>query len=124
MEKQHKITAYLKPSCGWSGGIRAVFDKYGLAYEDKDIINNPQNYREMVQKTGQPNQPCVEMGDTMLADVSGEELEAWLVENGFEVTGPEPTVPTDRSCTDEEHEEMARVAQSQPVEISFRTLKQ
>ena len=123
MAEQPKITAYLKPSCGWSRGIRAVFDKYGLDYEDKDIINNSQNYQEMVQKTGQPNQPCVEMGDTMLADVSGEELEAWLVENGFEVAGPEPTVPTDSSCTDEEHEEMARVAQSQPVDISFRAQK-
>ena len=31
------IVAYLKPSCGWSRGIRAVLAKYGLEYEDKDI---------------------------------------------------------------------------------------
>ena len=119
MSEKPKVTAYLKPTCGWSGGIRAVLDKYGLEFEDKDIINIPENYQEMVQKTGQPYQPCVEVGDTMLADVSGEELESWLVENGFQPGGPEPTVPTDRSCTDEEHEEMARAA-GQPVEISFR----
>ena len=108
------VTAYLKPSCGWSGGVRAVLDKYGLAFEDKDIINVAANYEEMVQKSGQPLQPCVEIGDTMLADVSGDELEAYLVENGYNVAGPEADVPTDRSCTDEEHEEMAR-AQSQQV---------
>ena len=118
-QEQLKITAYLKPSCGWSRGIRAVLDKYGLKYEDKDIINYPENYQEMVQKTGQPNQPCVEVGETMLADISGDELEAWFVENGFQAGGPAPDVPTDSACTDEEHEEMARV-QSQPVEISFR----
>ena len=120
MADQPKVTAYLKPTCGWSRGVRAVLEKYGLEYEDKDIINVPANYQEMVQKTGQPYQPCVEVGDNMLADVSGDELEAWLVENGFQPGGPEPSVPTDSSCTDEEHEAMARAQASQPVDISFR----
>lgn len=78
-----KIVAYLKPSCGWSGGVRAVFSKYGLAYEDKDIINNPANYQEMVMKSGQPLQPCVEIDGQMLADVSGDEVEAFLLNNGI-----------------------------------------
>ena len=77
-----KITAYLKPSCGWSGGVRAVFAKYGLSYEDKDIINNPANYQEMVMKSGQPLQPCVEIDGHMLADVSGDEVEAYLLRAG------------------------------------------
>ena len=49
-----KVIAYLKPVCGWSGGVRAVLAKYGLEYEDRDVINNPNNYREMVMKSGQP----------------------------------------------------------------------
>ena len=49
---QPTIVAYLKPVCGWSNGVRAVFQKYGLSYEDKDIINNPVNYQEMVMKSG------------------------------------------------------------------------
>lgn len=80
---QPKIVAYLKPVCGWSNGVRAVFTKYGLAYEDKDIINNPANYQEMVMKSGQPMQPCVEVDGTMLADVSGEEVEAYLLREGL-----------------------------------------
>lgn len=78
-----KIVAYMKPVCGWSNGVRAVFSKYGLAYEDKDIINNPANYQEMVMKSGQPLQPCVEVNGTMLADVSGEEVEAYLLQQGL-----------------------------------------
>ena len=35
----------------------------------------------MVQKSGQPLSPCVEINGQMLADVSGEEVEAWMVEN-------------------------------------------
>lgn len=76
-----QIIAWLKPVCGWSNGVRAVFDKYGLEYQDRDIINNPDIYAEMVQKSGQPLSPCVEVDGQMLADVSGEEVEAWLVDN-------------------------------------------
>ena len=106
-----KVTAYLKPSCGWSRGVRAVLAKYGLEYEDRDIINNPENYREMVMKSGQPLQPCVEIDGQMLVDVSGEDLESWLVQNGYHVSGPAPSVPTDRACTDEEHVAMASAQQ-------------
>lgn len=76
-----KIIAWLKPVCGWSNGIRAVFTRHGLEYEDRDIINNPTHYAEMVQKSGQPLSPCVEINGQMLADVSGEEVEAWMVRN-------------------------------------------
>ncbi|MFN3430788.1 MAG: glutaredoxin family protein [Candidatus Sericytochromatia bacterium] len=77
------ITAYLKPVCGWSNGVRAVFAKYSLEYEDRDIINNPTNYQEMVMKSGQPLSPCVVVDGEMLADVSGEEVEAWLLQKGL-----------------------------------------
>ena len=77
-----KIIAYLKPTCGWSMGVRAIMKKYNLSYEDRDIINQPEQYAEMVEKSGQALSPCVEVDGVMLADVSGEEVEAWMVENG------------------------------------------
>ena len=76
------IVAYLKPVCGWSNSVRETFAKYGLQYEDKDIINNPEIYAEMVQKSGQPLSPCVESNGQMLADVDGSEVETWMLENG------------------------------------------
>ena len=75
------IVAYLKPVCGWSNSVRETLGKYNLQYEDKDIINNPDIYAEMVQKSGQPLSPCVVVNGEMLADVSGEEVEAWLLQN-------------------------------------------
>src|SRR5687767_15601064 len=69
------IKAYLKPQCGWSNGVRAILRKHNLPFEDIDIINNRANYAEMVQKSGQPLSPCVEIDGVMLADVSGEEVE-------------------------------------------------
>ena len=81
--KQPEIVAYLKPVCGWSNGVRAVLAKYGLEYVDKDIINDRSNYSEMVRKSGQPLSPCVEIDGEMLADVSGPEVEQYLIEKGL-----------------------------------------
>ena len=73
-----KITAYLKPVCGWSGGVRDVFARYGLEYEEK-LIDDPNIYAEMVTKSGQPLSPCVEIDGEMLADVGEEEVEDYLL---------------------------------------------
>ncbi|MBM3215524.1 glutaredoxin [Candidatus Poribacteria bacterium] len=106
---QPKIVAWMKPSCGWSNGVRAVLAKYGLSYEDRDIINNPQNFFDMVRRTGQRLQPCVLVGEEMLADVSGEELEEWLLDSGtVEPIESDVDVPIDQGCADHaDHSEPA-----------------
>jgi glutaredoxin len=97
-----KVIAYLKPTCGWSQGVRAVLRKYELPFEDRDIINDPVQRQEMIEKTGQMLSPCVEINGQMLADVSGEEVEAWLLAKGV-VTPNEkmPEAPTDQPCAHE-----------------------
>ena len=110
MEKP-QITAWVKTQCGWSNGIRAVLKKYDLPYEEKDIIKNPAFRWEMEQKTGQPLSPCVEVNGTMLPDISGEELEQWMLREGLVGDTDKSTdVPLDRSCSDAEHEAMRQGA--------------
>jgi monothiol glutaredoxin len=97
--KQPKIIAYMKPSCGWSNGVRAVLKKYNLAYEDRDIINNAEYYQEMVTKSGQPLQPTLDIDGKIVADVSGEEVEAWLIQNGYITPSDAPAdAPTNAAC--------------------------
>ena len=98
-----KIVAYLKPSCGWSQGVRAIMRKYDLPYEDRDIINDPAQRQEMIEKSGQMLRPCVEVNGKMLADVSGEEVEAFLLANNL-VTANEkaPDAPTNAPCATHE----------------------
>lgn len=94
-----KIIAYLKPHCGWSMGVRAMMKKYNLKYEDRDIINEQVQFQEMVEKSGQTLSPCVEINGEMLIDVSGDEVENYLVENNFVKKKEDPTeVPTDSAC--------------------------
>lgn len=104
---QPKIIAYLKPWCGWSKGVRAIMEKYNLEFEDRDIINDPAQRMEMIQKSGQELSPCVEIDGHMLPDVSGEEVEVYMVEKGIVGASDTPVdVPINSACTDEEHAAM------------------
>ena len=96
-----KVIAYLKPTCGWSQGVRAVLNKYDLPFEDRDIINDPAQRQEMVQRSGQPLSPCVDINGHMLWDVSGSEVEAYLLAQGLVQPTDRPlAVPIDQPCAD------------------------
>jgi monothiol glutaredoxin len=107
------IIAYLKPSCGWSQGVRAVLRKYELPFEDRDIINDPVQRQEMIEKTGQMLSPCVEVNGKMLADVSGEEVEAYLMASAL-ISHDEraPEAPINQPCAHE--------APAAPASIRFK----
>ena len=103
MEKP-KIIVYLKPTCGWSQGVRAVLRKYDLPFEDRDIINDPVQRQEMMEKSGQPLSPCVEINGQMLADISGDEVEAWMLSNKIVTPNDRvPDAPTNQACSKHTH---------------------
>jgi glutaredoxin len=107
------IIAYLKPTCGWSNGVRAVLRKYELPFEDRDIINDPVQRQEMVEKSGQNLSPCVEIDGHLLADVSGEEVETYLLAKGKVAPNDRlPEAPTSQGCVHEE---------PQAVPVEFRS---
>lgn len=94
-----EITAYLKTTCSWSNGIRAILAKYQLPHTTKDIIKHPEFRAEMEQLSRQTMSPCVMVNGHMLADISGPELENWLVANDFieHSTAPAPA-PVGGGC--------------------------
>ena len=98
------IIAYLKPTCGWSNGVRAILRKYDLPFEDRNIVNDPAQREEMIVKSGQLFSPCVEINGQMLADVSGDEVEEWLLANGIvQPNGRVAEAPTNESCSRHTH---------------------
>ena len=47
-------------------------------------------------------QPCVEINGNMLADVSGDEVEAWMLANNVvSANDAEADAPTDQPCAHE-----------------------
>ena len=97
-----KVIAYLKTTCGWSQGVRAVLRKYDLPFEDRNVIKDPANRQEMIEKSGQTMTPCVEVEGKMLADISGEELETYLLQNNLvEPNDRVPDMATNQPCPKE-----------------------
>ena len=105
-----EITAYLKTQCGWSAGVRAVLAKYNLRYTEKDIIQNPAFRWEMETKSGQPLSPCVEINGEMLPDISGEEVESYLISHQLiQPSSADAGVPLNAPCATEQHESPVRM---------------
>ncbi|MEO6034625.1 MAG: glutaredoxin, partial [Verrucomicrobiota bacterium] len=91
-----------KPSCGWSQGVRAIMKKYDLPFEDRDIINDHVQRQEMIEKSGQMLSPCVEINGQMLPDISGEEVESYLLSNKLVGTNDrQPDAPINQPCAHE-----------------------
>ena len=86
--------------------------KYDLPFEDRDIINDPMQRQEMIEKSGQMLSPCVEVNGHMLPDISGEEVEAYLLANRLVVpNNRQADSPTNQPCANE-------MPQSEP--LNFR----
>ena len=63
----------------------------------------------MIEKSGQPLSPCVEINGQVLADVSGEEVETWMITNKIVMPNDRvPEAPINRSC--EPHRAMFETA--------------
>ena len=78
-----RIVAYLNPLCPWTRGVVRFLQQHDLAFDFRDIIRDPEAYREMVARSGQHASPCVEINGHMLADVGGEEVASWMQDNGY-----------------------------------------
>ena len=78
-----KIIAYLNPTCPWTHGVVNLLKANEWPFEYRDITRDPTQYEEMVQKSGQYSSPCVEVDGHMLADVGGDEVEAWMRQQGY-----------------------------------------
>ncbi len=88
--------------------------KYNLAFEDRDIINDPLQRQEMIEKSGQMLSPCVEINGKMLADISGEEVEAWMLANNIVTPNDKtPDAPINQPCAHE-------MPQSAPLNFAIR----
>ena len=79
--------------------------KYNLPYTEKDIIQNPAFRWEMETKSGQPLSPCIEINGKILPDVSGEEVEKYLIDNQLvQASAAQTDVPLNAPCPNEVHE--------------------
>ena len=73
-----------------------------MPFEDRDIINDPVQRQEMIEKSGQMLSPCVEVNGHMLPDISGDEVEAYLLAKGMVgASDRQASAPTNQPCAHE-----------------------
>lgn len=77
--------------------------KYDLPFEDRDITSDPVQRQEMIDKTSQRMSPCVEIDGHMLADVSGEEVETFLLAKGLVAANDRPVDAPINACCGREN---------------------
>jgi monothiol glutaredoxin len=64
----------------------------------------------MEQLSGQPLSPCVIINGIVLADISGEEVESYMLANGVVGDASKSTsVPLNAPCSDAEHAAMVNI---------------
>ena len=60
-----------------------MLGKYELAFEEGDVARGASSRSEMVRRSGQAFSPCVEVDGHMLSDVTGDEVEVYLLTAGL-----------------------------------------
>lgn len=77
------ITLFTKEGCPWCDGAREYLQSTGLAFEEKEVLANPEHMKEMHEKSNQTKAPVLEVDGEILADTDAEAIEKFLKEKGL-----------------------------------------
>ena len=96
------ITIYSTPTCHFCHMAKDFLTEHNVAFTDYNVQTDLEKRQEMIEKSGQMLSPCVDVNGHMLADVSGEEVEAYLLANKLVGTTDRPAdAPTNQPCAHE-----------------------
>ena len=96
------VSIYTTETCGYCKMAKEFFLKNNVEFQEFDVGHDLEKRQEMIEKSGQILSPYVEINGRMLADISGEEVEAYLLANNL--AGPNdraPEAPINAPCAHE-----------------------
>lgn len=77
------IIVYTKTGCPWCIGATTFMHDHDIAFEERDVIQNPEYMQEMIDKSDQTKAPTFDIDGEILPDYSAEELETYLKGKGL-----------------------------------------
>ncbi|MEX0931804.1 MAG: glutaredoxin family protein [Candidatus Paceibacterota bacterium] len=77
------ITIYVKTGCPWCKGALDFLQKNGMEYTEKNVTDNPEYMKEMVEISKQEKAPTLVIDGEVLADYSADELDEYLKGKGL-----------------------------------------
>lgn len=78
--RNHDVTVYTAPWCGWCRKTMAFLDERGVVYENKDIESDPAYEDELREKTGKTAIPFVEIDDAEIHGFNPVEMTRLLID--------------------------------------------
>ncbi len=60
-DKQHKVTMYTTPTCGFCHMAKDYFNSNGVKFEQKDVTEDMDAQKEMIQKSQQMGVPVIDI---------------------------------------------------------------
>lgn len=72
------ITVYTTPTCPWCSKAKTYLKDKGLSFTEKDVSDDYQAAREMIDLTGQRSVPVIRKGGQYVVGFDPERLESML----------------------------------------------
>jgi len=75
MKVMAKAVIYTTPTCQFCKMAKAFFQEKGIEYEEKDVVQDLDARKEMVEKSGQLGVPVITIGDNVVVGFNRDALE-------------------------------------------------
>jgi len=76
------ITLYTKTGCPWCKGVTDLFKEKNIPFEEREVLKNPEFFKEMLAKSNQDKTPTLDIDGEILADSDRDQVEAYLKKKG------------------------------------------
>lgn len=83
MSDSPELVVYSKPGCPWCVDAIAYLNRERYAFEEIDVISNPDQFEEMRRLSGQSCAPTLTFGELLLADFDVDEMKEFFEEHGI-----------------------------------------
>ena len=74
-----QVTIYSTPTCGWCDTAKQFFRENAIAYSEKNVAQDQNALKEMVEKSGQMGVPVIDVEGEVMIGFNKPKLESLLV---------------------------------------------
>lgn len=77
------IIIYTKRGCPWCRDVLALLNENNIPFEEREVLSNPEFYKELVEKTKQTKTPSLDIDGFILADSDKDQVSEFLKSKGL-----------------------------------------
>ena len=72
------VIVYTSATCPWCSKTKTYLNDKGIAYQERDVSDDPAAAKEMIELTGQRSVPVIKKGGQFVVGFDPERLESML----------------------------------------------